>query len=425
MNFSPDQQEAIDNIRGLFNGSHREQVLTGGPGTGKSFLTATIIDEAEEAGFDVLVAATTHPAVSVVQNFTNYPAFTFHKMFDLKVEEDYQTNTTSIYQAVGKDGPFLQQQMHGLRPTLLIIDESSYLDESHYEYIEEALEYYSNLVILYVGDKDQLPPVGSEEPHIFSIGLPTNCLITDHRFASDSQIAEITNALKENVRDKSYFLINVDTGKDITILDDTEFLDKMEELYTSREYQDDSFYVKSVAYRNITVDKMNKYIRGYYYDKPEYQPGERLLVNKPLSRKRRILANNGDIVTVISNEETEIEGVKGQLLTLSKKGVGSFKAIVTPHYRKKSQVRKELAKKEKWRELYNFMESFIEVKPIYASTIHKAQGASYVNVMLHLEDLVECKDHTLLARLLLVAVSRASKHVYVYGQVPEHLLRKN
>lgn len=423
MALSKDQEEALENIRGLFNGSHREQVLTGGPGTGKSFLTSTIIEEAEEAGFNILVSATTHPAVSVIQNFTGYPAFTFHKLMDLKVENNYADNTTSTYQAEGRDGPFLSQLLQGNANTLIIIDEASYLDSEYYEYIKDALKRYPAIVILYVGDKDQLPPVGSEEPYIFNIDIPTNYLTIDHRFASDSQIAEIANALKVNIRNKSYFLTNVDTGTDITILNGQAFMDKMEELYTNIEYKNDPFFVKSVAFHNTTVDKMNKYIRKFFFDEDAYQPGERLLANKPLSRKRKMLCNNGDVLTVISNEPTEINGIAGQLLQLQKQGGGAFHAIVTPHYRKKNTVRKEFAQKQQWKKLYDFMESFIEVKPIFASTIHKAQGASYTNVMLHLEDLVECKDHTLLARLLLVAVSRASKHVYVYGEVPSYLLK--
>ena len=427
MSLSEDQEDALENIRGLFNGSHREQVLTGGPGTGKSFLTAAIIEEAEEAGFDIIVAATTHPAVAIIQEFTQHPAFTFHKLFDLKVENDYTNNTTSTYQAEGKDGPMLFQLLHGAAKTLIIIDEASYLDEEHYEYIESALIRYPNIVILYVGDKDQLPPIGSEEPHVLSdaTGLPTNYLTIDHRFASDSQIAEIANALKTNIRNKSYFLIDVNSGKDITILNGSEFQDKMKELYNDREYQDNPFYVKSVAYHNTMVDKMNKYIRNFFYEEDTYQPGERLLVNKPLSRKRKMFCNNGDVVTIVSNTPTEIEGIKGQLLRLRKRDGSAFTAIVTSHYRKVNTVRKEFVKNKNWNKLYTFMESFIEVKPIFASTIHKAQGASYDNVMLHLEDLIECKDHTLLARLLLVAVSRASKHVYVYGEVPGFLIKGN
>ena len=51
--------------------------------------------------------------------------------------------------------------------------------------------------------------------------------------------------------------------------------------------------------------------------------------------------------------------------------------MVTTDYRKKSIEKKKFIKAADWKGLYNFMESFIVVKDIYASTIHKAQGASY------------------------------------------------
>jgi excinuclease UvrABC helicase subunit UvrB len=42
LNLSPDQQVALDDIDNLFNSEYREQVLTGGPGMGKSFLTGKV-----------------------------------------------------------------------------------------------------------------------------------------------------------------------------------------------------------------------------------------------------------------------------------------------------------------------------------------------------------------------------------------------
>jgi len=425
MNLSPDQHQALIDITGfLTNKTTREFVLTGGPGMGKSFLTKQIIEKAKQLGYEIILGATTHPAAGVLANFANDEVHTVHKLLDLVVVEDYVNNTTSIKQQVPNKGPMISQLSWGMSDILIIMDEASYIDEELKGYIDSMLNNFGCVYILYVGDKDQLPPVGSEEPYIFHCGLPTCYLTTDHRFKDDSQMADIVRILKNNITDKSYFLTGINTGKEITVLDFDDFLDKTNELYTSDEYQQNPYYVKSVAYRNTVVDNTNSYIRRLFFSDPEYQINERLLVNKPLVRNRKMLAKNGDILTVLSNTQTDINGVKGQWIKFSNPQGNIFSAMVTTDYRKKSIEKKKFIKAADWKGLYNFMESFIEVKDIYASTIHKAQGASYKNIMLNLEDLVECTDSTLLARLLLVAVSRASEHVYVYGEVPENLLRK-
>lgn len=421
---SSDQIIALQDIKKLFSSNHREQVLTGSPGTGKSFLTTQVIAEARDAKYQLILAATTHPAVKVLADFTGEHVITLHKLLDLKVLVDYKTDTTSTVRRVSKKGPMIEQLANTYAPILLVIDEASYIDNEIHHYIEQLLLNYPTLFILYVGDKDQLPPVGSETPHVFAIGKPTSILTTDHRYASTSQMANIVYHLKKNIHDKSYFLVNIDTGNDVTIINEQTFKDKMYELYTSDEYAQNPRYVKSMAYRNNVVNNINTHVRSYFYDQPDYQKGERLIVNSPLVRKNEILANNGDIVTVIDNRQTSLRDVAGQLLTLERENNKPFEAIVTTAYRKKNIERKKLVKQQSWKALYAFMESFIEVKDMYACTIHKAQGATYNNVLLHLEDLVECQEHTLLARLLLVAVSRASEHVYIYGSIPQHLLRQ-
>jgi ATP-dependent exoDNAse (exonuclease V) alpha subunit len=423
LNLSPDQQVALDDIDNLFNSEYREQVLTGGPGMGKSFLTGKVVGKALSAGYQLILCATTHPATKVLGDFTGEEVVTLHKLLDLKVKNDYVNNTTYVEQLVNRKGPMISQLVNTYNPFLVIIDEASFIDEELNEYIQDALESYTNMIILYIGDKDQLPPVGSEVPYIFNAGKPTSTLTTDHRFDSNSQMAEMVKILKSNIQDKSYYLTEVLDGPEISILDENAFLKQMDILYNDPRYLEDHHYVKTMAYRNKVVDNMNNHIRKFFYEGDTFQEGERLLVGTALCRGTDMLANNGDVVEVQEVSKTELLGVEGHELLLHSDRGKMFSAIVTTHHRKKSIEQKKLVAAKKWKELYAFMESFIQVKQIYASTIHKAQGASYQNVMLHLDDLVECTDHTLLARLLLVAVSRASEHVYVYGSVPQRLLR--
>jgi len=430
MILSPDQQAALSDISTLLTQTDkREHILTGGPGTGKSYLTSMIIELAEKSGYQIILCATTNPACKILSDFTDREAHTIHKILDLIVKTNYQTDETYLQHIIRNEGPMIDQVTWGNNaPILLVIDEDSYLDRELVEYVRALLVDDDRIIVLYVGDQDQLPPVDYEEPYIFTQEIPKSTLVVDHRFAPDSQMAIIANALKKNIRSKDYFLVPIEDGPDITVTQGSEILDIMTKLYSSIEYANDPFYVRSIAYKNTTVDKMNLFIREMFTKEHDYQKGERLIVTKALIRKNKSVVDNGSIVTVEHAERTIFEGIDCQLLKLSgdKK---DFQAYYSLDYKKRARVKNKLVKaaqdkKGTWKAVYRFIESWIDLKDMHACTIHKSQGGSFKNVILHLEDLVECTDATLLARLLLVGVSRASEHVYVIGKVPPNLLEQ-
>lgn len=61
--------------------------------------------------------------------------------------------------------------------------------------------------------------------------------------------------------------------------------------------------------------------------------------------------------------------------------------------------------------------TWIDLRPVYAQTVHKAQGATYRRVYIDLHDLSICKDINQLMRLLYVAISRAQMQVFLTGDI--------
>ena len=55
----------------------------------------------------------------------------------------------------------------------------------------------------------------------------------------------------------------------------------------------------------------------------------------------------------------------------------------------------------------------------YASTIHKAQGSTFDEVLIDLGSFRVCDDPDVAARLLYVAISRAKHRVSFYGKLPK------
>jgi exodeoxyribonuclease V alpha subunit len=116
-------------------------VLTGGPGCGKSFTVATIVDVAEAAGAQVSLAAPTGRAAKRLSELTGNRATTVHRLLQPGP-------------ATG-DSLFDQDPMEA---DLFVIDEASMLDLPLCERLLEKIP--TGAHILFVGDTDQLPSIG-------------------------------------------------------------------------------------------------------------------------------------------------------------------------------------------------------------------------------------------------------------------------
>jgi exodeoxyribonuclease V alpha subunit len=153
-------------------------ILTGGPGTGKSTITGSIIRLIAAQGRSVLVAAPTGRAAKRLSETTGLEARTIHRLLEFKP---------------GPSGPFLRDQNNPLDADLLIIDETSMVDILLMNHLLAAVEQGSHLLL--VGDVDQLPSVGAGNvlrDLILSAVIPVTRLEQIFRQAEDSFI--IVNA---------------------------------------------------------------------------------------------------------------------------------------------------------------------------------------------------------------------------------------
>jgi exodeoxyribonuclease V alpha subunit len=157
-------------------------VLTGGPGTGKSTITGSIIRLLQARSRSVLLAAPTGRAAKRLSEATGLEAKTIHRLLEFKP---------------GADGPFLRDQKNPLDADLLIIDETSMVDLLLMNHLLGAIDQGTHLLL--VGDVDQLPSVGAGNvlrDVIASQVVPVTRLETIFRQAEGSFI--IVNAHRIN-----------------------------------------------------------------------------------------------------------------------------------------------------------------------------------------------------------------------------------
>lgn len=163
--------------------SHPASVLTGGPGTGKTTTTRAIIWTAQSLGVDqgdILLAAPTGRAALRLSEVTGLPARTIHRLLE------FDPNA----------GEFRKGPGDPLDGRLLIVDEASMIDLSLMASLLRAVPH--RMSVLFVGDADQLPPVGPGAPFHYlcrSGILPVARLERVHRTAEGGAIAEAARAI--------------------------------------------------------------------------------------------------------------------------------------------------------------------------------------------------------------------------------------
>lgn len=138
--FANSQKEAI--LGAFENGI---EIITGGPGTGKTTIIKCIIEIYENNGMKVLLAAPTGRAAKRMTESTGREAKTIHRLLEMGVSD----NENSFF-GRGEGEP--------LEGDVIIVDEASMIDIMLMNSLLKAIKLGTRLII--VGDAEQLPSVG-------------------------------------------------------------------------------------------------------------------------------------------------------------------------------------------------------------------------------------------------------------------------
>lgn len=140
--FAPSQKEAI--LGAFQNGI---EIITGGPGTGKTTIIKAIIEIFESCHMKVVLAAPTGRAAKRMGESTGREAKTIHRLLDMGVSEE------------GEEIQFETKEQKNVEGDVVIIDEASMIDVALMNNLLKAIKVGTRLII--VGDIDQLPSVGA------------------------------------------------------------------------------------------------------------------------------------------------------------------------------------------------------------------------------------------------------------------------
>jgi len=138
--FAVSQKEAICGV--FENGM---EIITGGPGTGKTTIINCIIRIFEESGLSVGMAAPTGRAAKRMTEATGREAKTIHRLLEIGYNDDDNMQ-------------FLKSEEDPLEFDVIIVDEASMIDILLMNNLLKAVSLGTRVII--VGDVDQLPSVG-------------------------------------------------------------------------------------------------------------------------------------------------------------------------------------------------------------------------------------------------------------------------
>ncbi len=156
-------------------------LLTGGPGTGKSRTVAAVVTLLMAKGKEVALAAPTGRAAKRLEELTDHPAVTVHRLLG----------------AQGMTGGFARNEEWPLDADVVVVDEASMLDVELTAALLEACPDGTHLVL--VGDPAQLPSIGPGHvlgDLIDSGVVPVTELTTLYRQAEGGAIARLANAVR-------------------------------------------------------------------------------------------------------------------------------------------------------------------------------------------------------------------------------------
>jgi exodeoxyribonuclease V alpha subunit len=357
--------------------TQKVSVLTGGPGTGKSTITASIIRLLKLRRGSVLLAAPTGRGAKRLNEATGVEAKTIHRLLEYRPKNG---------------SPFARDGSNQLDADLVIIDEASMIDILLANHLIDAIELGTH--ILFVGDVDQLPSVGPGNflRDIITSGvMPVTQLDTIFRQAEDSYI--IVNAHRINQGEMPQFPSNARDFFLFAESDAEKAADWVIDLSARRiqtkfgfDPLEDIQVLCPMHRGSIGVAELNPRLQN------ELNPASPS--KKEFRQGHRVFRENDRVMQVVNNYDLQV--FNGDLGRIAK--IDLEEQILSVNF-------------EERKVNYEF-NSLDELVHAYAISIHKSQGSEFPVVVIP----ILAQHYLMLQRnLLYTAVTRAKKLVVLVG----------
>ena len=367
-------------------------LITGGPGTGKTTILNGILSLYDQMGISYVLAAPTGRAAKRLTEVTGQDASTIHRLLEAGIDP----HTGNLF--------FSRDEQNPLKADAVIVDETSMVDILLLYSLLQAVPARCRLI--FVGDPDQLPPVGPGFPFsdmLRSEQLPSVRLTEIFRQAQQSLIVMNAHRVNQgqmpelkNVKSDFFFLparTEETAGQTIVDLCATRLPKNMG-------IQPEHIQVLTPTKKGfVGTVSLNKLLQAQLNppapDKRERQFGE--FIFREGDRVMQI-RNNYDIMWKKQDGSAVGTGIFNG-------DVGTITAI-DPSMEQMTVVFDD-------REVdYDFTQ-LNELEPAYAMTVHKSQGSEYRAVVLSAWN---GSSYLLNRSVLYTAITRARELLIIVGR---------
>lgn len=439
MSLNEDQQKAVKIIHGFLSSTTENfMVLEGAGGTGKTYLakhvvatldkyhkTRALIGMKGKTPLPVFFTATTNKACEALQQALTEPGeitpqvTTIHSFLRLTMAEDPKNPTKSIL--VERDPAF------NIGKALVWIDEASYIDDEMMDYIRAKIS--KDTKIIFMGDPAQMKMADAMNMPAFNSGFRKAELHKIERYGEETPLHTLGMELRTRILAEDWRIppCPID-GKHIIWLPRPQFDRTMLQDMQSEDWTYSTS--KFLAFRNKRVQQYNKGLNEYISGTRTFQAGDYAVNNHHVSGTK----NSGGIGTdrmvfidaleVAREFETDghyvyldgkdsrrffLPNDHNKILVVQRR---LFKALEAAQYHYDSDAEASLQK-----DIRHVKNTWVDLRPVYAQTIYKAQGSTFRRVYIDLADIGFCLDKELIMRMLYVACSRARMQLFLTGDL--------
>lgn len=451
------QKEAYVKIRNFLSSKSPDFdmfLLEGFAGTGKTYVIGKIVKYIEDnTNWKVAVTAPTNKAVKVLKrtgglgiNKRRVSFQTIHKLLGLT--EEITSDGKQKFVKKFNDESRIEDY------NVVIVDEVSMLND---DLFLELVSFNSMVKIIFMGDPAQIPPVGKsdcipfKESERVKYKIDRYLLTEIMRQSEGNPIIGAGFLMRENLLCEHSLVPKADNlmpnGTGIVNLDFNEknvregLSDLFAQYFDCQFFRADPDYAKIIAWRNVTVNKLNNIVRSIIYKDKELSrimTGEKLVANKPIIDKFGVIVfNTNDEFEAVNYKvsfrtcATESKSVRlgyydtkvkytdidGSVLfkridILHEDSFGDFNRVLE-ELKKEALSKRGFDAKKAWVRYYEFMRGFADVGYNYSITGHRSQGSTYNNVFVIEDDIRQNRNTFEMNRILYTVYTRPSEKLFL------------
>lgn len=422
-NLNPDQQAAVKRIlEWLWEGDSPYFLLAGAAGTGKTYAIQALVDQINGK---IVFTAPTNKATKVLRATLTTEDYkpicrTIYSLLGLKMEAN-----GAIKQLTAPEDPVDLRAI-----TLVVVDEASMVNQALMGEIEKAAENYGRLKFLFMGDRNQLPPVNEKASMVWELDMPRAELYQVMRF--DNQILDLARKIEKQVDHPAptiKLLSDNDEIEGVWYLTQAHFHMALMNAAKQGDFSNPIQLTKAIAWRNQTVGEINQLIRGQIFDNANerrWMVGDRIILTGPANDfDGKSIGCTDDEGTVEKVERAthqlypEFECYNISVITDENKRISLW--VLHEDYEFEARFKQNhLANEAKfnprmWKDYWHFVDSFHKVQYGYAITAHRAQGSTYDSCYVVWNDILTNRNRGEAFRCLYVASTRPKKKLILGG----------